>query len=107
MAQWAVAQRSATIGLACQAFGISQTCYRYRAKLDAENAVVADWLVQQPAQLGLRPVLPVFAQREGFQMESQACLQDLSRAGTEPADQDATSPDARKTAAAGRACTDQ
>src|SRR5471032_553960 len=46
MAQWAVAQRSATIGLACQAFGISQTCYRYRAKLDAENAVVADWLVR-------------------------------------------------------------
>ena len=42
MAQWAVAQRSATIGLACQAFGISQTCYRYRAKLDAENALVAD-----------------------------------------------------------------
>jgi putative transposase len=37
MAQWAVAQRSATIGLACQAFGISQTCYRYRAKLDAET----------------------------------------------------------------------
>src|SRR5471030_2120696 len=46
MAQWAVAQRSATIRLACQAFGISQTCYRYRAKLDAENAVVADWLVR-------------------------------------------------------------
>ena len=46
MAQWAVAQRSATIGLACQAFGISQTCYRYRAKLDAENALVADWLVR-------------------------------------------------------------
>ena len=46
MAQWAVAQRSATIGLACQAFCISQTCYRYRAKLDAENALVADWLVR-------------------------------------------------------------
>lgn len=46
MAQWAVAQRSATIGLACQAFGISQTCYRYRAKLDAENTVVADWLIR-------------------------------------------------------------
>ena len=47
MAQWAVAQRSATIRLACQVFGINQTCYRYRyrAKLDTENAVVADWLV--------------------------------------------------------------
>jgi putative transposase len=46
MAQWAVAQRSATIGLACQAFCISQTCYRYRAKLDAENVLIADWLVR-------------------------------------------------------------
>jgi len=46
MAQWAVAQRSATIGLACQAFGISQTCYRYRAKLDAENA----WASGKPSQ---------------------------------------------------------
>lgn len=46
MAQWAVAQRSAMINLACRAFGISQTCYRYKAKLDAENSVIADWLVR-------------------------------------------------------------
>jgi len=46
MAQWAVTQRSATINLACRAFGISQTCYRYKAKLDAENSVIADWLVR-------------------------------------------------------------
>jgi putative transposase len=46
MAQWAVTERSATIKLACQAFGISQTCYRYKAKLDAENSVIADWLVR-------------------------------------------------------------
>jgi putative transposase len=46
MAQWAVANRSATIGLACQAFHISQTCYRYKAKLDAENVLIADWLVR-------------------------------------------------------------
>jgi len=35
MAQWAVFERSATVKLAYQAFGISQTCYRYKAKLDA------------------------------------------------------------------------
>ena len=46
MAQWAVAQRSATINLACRAFGISQTCYRYKAKLDEENSLIADWLVR-------------------------------------------------------------
>jgi len=38
--------RAATVKLACQAFGISQTCYRYKAKLDTENAVIADWLVR-------------------------------------------------------------
>jgi hypothetical protein len=46
MAQWAVLERSATVKLACQAFGISQTCYRYKAKLDAENNLIADWLVR-------------------------------------------------------------
>jgi hypothetical protein len=46
VAQWAVAQRSATINLACRAFGISQTCYRYKAKLDEENSLIADWLVR-------------------------------------------------------------
>lgn len=28
--------------LACVVYGISETCYRYQAKLDGENAVVAD-----------------------------------------------------------------
>jgi putative transposase len=46
MAQWAVLERSATVKLACQAFGISQTCYRYKAKLDTENNLIADWLVR-------------------------------------------------------------
>jgi hypothetical protein len=46
MAQWAVARRSATINLACRAFGISQTCCRYNAKLDAENSLIADWMVR-------------------------------------------------------------
>jgi len=34
------------------AFGIIQTCYRYEAKLNAENEIIADWLVRldhQPA----------------------------------------------------------
>ncbi len=46
MAQWTVKDRSATIKLECLAFGISQTCYRYKAKLDAENGVIADRLVR-------------------------------------------------------------
>ncbi|MNT54291.1 hypothetical protein D3C72_1914410 [compost metagenome] len=61
MAQWAVAQRSATIGLACQAFCISQTCYRYRAKLD-------DWpvrLTNNQRNWGFGLCFLYFAQREG------------------------------------------
>lgn len=38
MAYWAIAQRSAKIRLACQAFDISQTFYHYNAKLNAETA---------------------------------------------------------------------
>jgi len=45
MAQWSVANRLVTIRVACQAFGISQTCYRYCAKLSLENVRIADWLV--------------------------------------------------------------
>lgn len=33
-----------SIQLACQAYGISETCYRYQAKLSDENSEIADWL---------------------------------------------------------------
>ena len=46
MARWVVDQGRATIKVACLAFGISQTCFRYQAKLNAENDVIADWLVR-------------------------------------------------------------
>jgi putative transposase len=35
-----------TIQNACLAFGISQTCFRYQAKRNSENEVIADWLVR-------------------------------------------------------------
>jgi putative transposase len=46
MAQKAVTQRGVCIRVACQAFGISESCYRYERKLDAENAEVANWLLR-------------------------------------------------------------
>ena len=46
MAQRAVKEHGASIRVACQAFGISRTCYRYRAKLDGDNALIADWLLR-------------------------------------------------------------
>ena len=35
-----------SIRLACTTFGISETCYRYQARLSTENAVIADWLLR-------------------------------------------------------------
>ena len=46
MARWVVDQGRATIKVACLAFRISQTCFRYQAKLNAENDAIADWLVR-------------------------------------------------------------
>ena len=46
MAQQAVQDRPISLKLACEAFGISQTCYRYQAKLSSENSEIADWLMR-------------------------------------------------------------
>jgi putative transposase len=46
MAQQAVHERGLSVRLACQAFGISETCYRYQPKLSDENAAIADWLIR-------------------------------------------------------------
>lgn len=41
----AVAQWGISIALACRTFGVSETCYRYSPKLDAENEQIADLLI--------------------------------------------------------------
>lgn len=46
MAQEAVEQHGVSMRLACQAFVISETCYRYQPKLSGENAEIADWLIR-------------------------------------------------------------
>lgn len=46
MATKAVVEKGVTITLACQAFGISESCYRYQAKRPTENALIAEWLVR-------------------------------------------------------------
>ena len=45
MAKSAVEQRSITLKLACEAFRISKDCYRYAAKGDSQNELIAQWLV--------------------------------------------------------------
>jgi putative transposase len=45
MAETAVERRGVSIALACRAFGVGETFYRYGPKLPAENEEVADLLV--------------------------------------------------------------
>lgn len=46
MARDSVASRGVSIRLACEAFGVSQTCYRYERQRNAENEQIADWLLR-------------------------------------------------------------
>ncbi|MDR8732376.1 hypothetical protein FEQ05_06735 [Burkholderia pseudomultivorans] len=46
MAKRAVSSGGVSIRLACEAFGISETCYRYVRVHDAENDEIANWLLR-------------------------------------------------------------
>jgi putative transposase len=46
MAKRAVQAGITYIAHACQTFGVSQACYRYRAKASQESAIISDWLVR-------------------------------------------------------------
>lgn len=50
MAQQAVAYHAISIRLACKAFSISETCYRYQAKLKHENEIIAHHLIELTEQ---------------------------------------------------------
>ena len=45
LAERAVATRGVSIALACRAFGVSETCFRYSPTRDAENEQIADLLI--------------------------------------------------------------
>ena len=45
MAENTVQSRGVTIALACRAFGVSETCYRYSPKLKPENERIEDLLI--------------------------------------------------------------
>ncbi len=46
MAEWAVNNRHVSVRMACNAFGVSQTCYRYQPTRNDENVKVAEWLLR-------------------------------------------------------------
>ena len=45
MAKKAVRDKAIPIRLACAIFSMSETCYRYEAKSNAENEQIANWLI--------------------------------------------------------------
>ena len=46
MAKRAVGKHGISIRLSYEVYGISETCYRYNARLSDENGRVADWLLR-------------------------------------------------------------
>lgn len=46
MAHWSVKERGLSIRTACSIFAMSETCYRYVAKLRDENQQIAQWLLR-------------------------------------------------------------
>ena len=46
MARWAVEERGLSIRLACEAFGLSESGYRYQPKLNAQNVRISEWLLR-------------------------------------------------------------
>jgi len=46
LAYKAVIHKNISVRLSCLIFSISQTCYRYKAKLNNENTRIADWLLR-------------------------------------------------------------
>lgn len=46
MARRAVQDRGASVRMASEAFGISQTCYRYITKTNTKNEEIANWLLR-------------------------------------------------------------
>lgn len=63
MAKQLVKQGKVSIRLACDTYGISETCYRYQARLDADNRIIrlAAAVDAQPAKLGVWLMLSVSA----------------------------------------------
>ena len=46
VASWADGEKGLSIRLACEAFGLSESGYRYQPQLNADNAKIAEWLQQ-------------------------------------------------------------
>ena len=85
VAKHVAGQGMLSIQKSCELFYISETCFRYKPKCDAENQIIADWLIRLSyihlPKLGLWFMFFVFAECERLFLESQACVSRLPRAG--------------------------
>ena len=80
MAEKLVREQSISIRQACQIFVISETCYRYKAKLSDDNACIADWLLQlthNQKNWGFGLCFFIFTQCERLFLKPQTCLSHL------------------------------
>jgi putative transposase len=87
MAQKAVVERGMPIKWACLAFIISETCYRYEAKLNSENDEIADWLIrltENNRTWGFGLCYLYLSNIKKLWLESQTCLPDLQGTGAKP-----------------------
>jgi len=90
MAKKAVTDRGVCIRAACDAFRISETCYRYERKRDAENDEVATWLIRltdNHRNWGFGLCYLYLRNVKGNKTEPQACVSNLQGAGAQFTDQ--------------------
>ena len=115
----AVARHGVSIALACRAFEISETCYRYSPVLSDENEEIANWLERLTANkrswgfgLCFFCTCATFKAMAGYchpavhvymHERAQTRLPDLLRVGTELEDQAQEAPQAGQTRCAGSA----
>jgi hypothetical protein len=86
MARKAVTEHGVCIRVACQAFEISESCYRYERKLYAENAEVANWLLRltdNHRSWGFGLCYQYLRNVEGNKIELEACVPHLQGAGAQ------------------------
>lgn len=106
MATEALAHYAMSIRLACQVFKVSEGCYRDQPVLADEHQAIGDWRLataphRQPAQLGLRALLPEPAQCQRLLLEPQPDIPELSDAGAQSADKTQETAGACQTGAIG------
>ena len=58
VARWAVEERGRTSRFACEAFGLSESVYRYRPQRNVENDRIGEWLVRLTKNVALTRPAP-------------------------------------------------